>query len=365
MANEATKTALLRSRTAPTPVEAPPSAPDWHGRLKDAVARAARYLLSLQKQPGYWIGELEADTTLESDYIFFLYLIGKADPVRIALLANTIRREQLPDGGWSIYAGGPSELNATIKAYFSLKLAGDSSETPHMLAARKRALALGGLERTNSYTRFYFALCGKIDWGKVPAMPPELMLLPRWFFVNVYEMSSWTRGILVPLTILFAHKPDWRLPERAGVDELWRDPRRAVPAFKWDARPFSWHNFFRAVDRVLKLYEALPWKPLRKIALRRSRRWLLEHLERSEGMGAIYPAMVNAVLALVAMGYAADHPLTARERGYLAQFEIEEDHAIRLQPCLPPVWDTALAMVALEQTSVPSDHPALVKAATW
>ncbi|MGH9450390.1 MAG: squalene--hopene cyclase [Terriglobia bacterium] len=365
MANEATKTALLRSRTAPTPVEAPPSAPDWHSRLKDAVARAARYLLSLQKQPGYWIGELEADTTLESDYIFFLYLIGKADPVRIALLANTIRREQLPDGGWGIYAGGPSELNATIKAYFSLKLAGDSSETPHMLAARKRALALGGLERTNSYTRFYFALCGKIDWGKVPAMPPELMLLPRWFFVNVYEMSSWTRGILVPLTILFAHKPDWRLPERAGVDELWRDPRRAVPAFKWDARPFSWHNFFRAVDRVLKLYEALPWKPLRKIALRRSRRWLLEHIERSEGMGAIYPAMVNAVLALVAMGYSADHPLTARERGYLAQFEIEEDHAIRLQPCLPPVWDTALAMVALEQASVPSDHPALVKAATW
>lgn len=365
MAHEATKTAFMRPSAAPAAVESSPPESDWHGQLAPAVQRAARYLLSLQKEPGYWIGELEADTTLESDYIFFLHLIGKAEPRRIALLANTIRQEQLPDGGWNIYAGGPSELNATVKAYFSLKLAGDPREAPHMAKARRRVIELGGLERTNSYTRFYFALCGKLAWDKVPAMPPELMLLPRWFFVNVYEMSSWTRGILVPLTILFARKPGWNLPERAGVDELWKDPRRAVPAFRWDSRPFTWRNFFQLVDRVLKAHERLPWKPLRKMALRKAGAWLLEHLERSEGMGAIYPAMVNAILALVAMGYPADHPLTARERDCLARFEIETEDGIRLQPCLPPVWDTALAMVALEEAKIPPDRPSMIKAAGW
>lgn len=365
MAQEATKTAHARPRTAPASAATPAPAPRWRARLNEAVERATSYLLSLQKEPGYWIGELEADTTLESDYIFFLHVLGKADPSRIARLANTIRREQLADGGWNIYAGGPSELNATVKAYFALKLAGDSPAAPHMRAAGERALALGGLEHTNSYTRFYFALAGKMAWDNVPAMPPELMLLPRWSPLNLYAMSSWTRGILVPLTILYATKPEWRFPVRADVDELWCNPRRAAAAFAWDRAMFSWHNLFRAVDRILKFHESLRWKPLRKIALGRAKRWLLEHLERSEGMGAIYPAMVNAIFALAAMGYAADHPLTARERGYLAQFEIQEDDSIRLQPCLPPVWDTALAMAALEEARVSPSHPALVKAAGW
>lgn len=374
MAQEATQTRRQNPQPAPSSEPAagfppaPASAaakPDWNSRLRDAVSRASRYLLSLQKESGYWIAELEADTTLECDYILFLHLIGKAEPERIAKLAHTIRREQLPDGGWNIYAGGPPELNATVKGYFALKLAGDPPEAAHMAAARRTALELGGLERTNSYTRFYFALCGKIPWDKVPAMPPELILLPRWFFFNLYEMSSWTRCIVVPLTILYAQKPHWSLPEWAGVDELWKDPRRRIPAFGGDKRVLSWHNFFLAADRAFKACEALPWKPFRNLALRQSRRWLLDHLDRSEGLGAIYPAMVNAILALVALGYSADHPLTARELGYLAEFEIEDAGALRLQPCLPPVWDTALAMVALEQANLPPDHPALVSAADW
>ena len=158
------------------------------------------YLLSLQASEGYWLGELEADTTLESDYIFYLHVIGKAHPDRIAKLANYVRRRQLEDGGWNIYFGGPSELNATIKAYVALRLAGDSRRIPSACSGRaQRVHELGGLEASNSYTRLYLALVGAVGWDMVPAVPPELMLLPNWFAINIYEMSSWTRGIVIPL----------------------------------------------------------------------------------------------------------------------------------------------------------------------
>src|SRR5467141_5290010 len=154
--------------------------------LHDAIDRGVNYLLSLQASEGYWLGELEADTTLESDYIFYLNVIGKARPDRIAKLANYVRRRQLDDGGWNIYFGGPSELNATVKAYFALKLAGHSPELPHMVRACRRVREIGGLERTNSFTRLYLALAGVIGWEMVPAIPPELMFLPRWVPINIY-----------------------------------------------------------------------------------------------------------------------------------------------------------------------------------
>jgi squalene-hopene/tetraprenyl-beta-curcumene cyclase len=336
--------------------------------LGDAIDRGVKHLLSLQTADGYWIGELEADTTLESDYIFYLHVLDKADPQRISKLANYIRQRQLQDGGWNIYFGGPSELNATVKAYFALKLTGDLADQPHMRRARDRILALGGLESTNSYTRFYLALVGAVSWDMVPAIPPELMLLPSWFAVNIYEMSSWTRGIVIPLTILYAYKPDWKLRQTARVDELFCNAESS----KSGGRPFargdgfvSWRNFFLALDRALKLYERVPWKPLRRRALRQAQGWMLDHLERSDGLGAIYPAMMNAVFALVALGYSPDDPLTAREIGQLARYEIEDEETIRLQPCISPVWDTAIAMVALEEAGLPASHPALVRAAEW
>lgn len=333
--------------------------------LSDAIDRGLKHLLSLQASEGYWVGELEADTTLESDYIFYLHILNKADPQRVAKLANYIRQRQLPDGGWNIYFSGPSELNATVKAYFALKLAGDGPDQAHMERARARVLQLGGLESTNSYTRFYLALVRAVMWEMVPAIPPELMLLPSWFAINIYEMSSWTRGIVIPLAILYAHKPDWKLPEPVRVDELFRDTTTKAAAFAWGDRFFSWRNFFLALDRAFKLYERVPWKPLRQRALRQAQSWLLEHLERSDGLGAIYPAMMNAIFALVALGYSPDDPLTAREIGQLARYEIEDNETIRLQPCISPVWDTAIAMVALEETGLPASHPALVRAAEW
>ncbi len=350
---------------APVSIAPTPLADERGRRLEEAIERGVNHLLTLQAEEGYWLGELEADTTLESDYIYYLHVLGKADLERIAKLANYVRRRQLLDGGWSTFPGGPSELNATAKAYFALKLAGDSPDAAHMVRARETVHRLGGLEHSNSYVRFYLALVGALGWELVPAIPPELMLLPNWFSINIYEMSSWTRGIVIPMAILSALRPEWHMPERGCVDELFCDPSKKAAAFDWSGQLISWKNLFLALDRALKLYEKLPWKPLRERALREAKAWLLDHLERSDGLAAIYPAMMNSIFALMALGYGPDDPLTLREIREFARFEIEEGDTIRLQPCVSPVWDTCIAMVALEEASLPADHPALVKAAEW
>ncbi len=348
---------------APAPV--PWRQQAWAEKLPEAIERGAEHLISLQAEEGYWVGELEADSTLESDYIYYLHVLGKADPVRIEKLANYVRRKQLPEGGWNIYPGGPAELNATCKAYFALKLAGDDPDSPELTKARDIIHRLGGLEKSNSYVRFYLALVGAVGWELVPAIPPEMMLLPNWFPFNIYEMSSWTRGIVIPMAILSALRPDWRVPESAHVDELFKYPSRKTAAFDWSDRFISWKNFFLALDRGLKAYEKLPWKPGRKRALRQAKQWMLEHMERSEGVAAIYPAMMNSIFALIALGHDANDPLTNREIREFAKFEIEEAETIRLQPCVSPIWDTCIAMVALQEAGVEPDHPSLVKATEW
>ena len=348
---------------APAPV--PWRQENWAERVEAAVKNGADYLLSVQAEEGFWLGELEADTTLESDYIYFLHVLGQADPERIAKLANYVRRRQLESGGWPIYPGGPSELNATTKAYLALKLVGDRPDAPHMVKARETVLRLGGLEHTNSYVRFYLALVGAVGWEMVPAIPPELMLLPNWFYFNIYEMSSWTRGIVIPMAILCSLRPEFRLPEHARVDELFNDASQKTAAFHWSKQIFSWKNVFLMVDRGLKVYERLPWKPLRQKAIREAKQWMVEHLERTDGLAAIYPSMMNSIFALIALGHGPNDPLTLREIKEFSRFEIEEEDTIRLQPCVSPVWDSCIAMVALEEAGLPADHPALVKAADW
>jgi squalene-hopene/tetraprenyl-beta-curcumene cyclase len=349
--------------TAPVPL--PWRQQAWAKKLPESIERGAEHLISLQAEEGYWLGELEADSTLESDYIYYLNVLGKADPVRIAKLANYVRRKQLPDGGWNIYPGGPAELNATCKAYFALKLAGDGPNSPQLTKARALIHRLGGLEKSNSYVRFYMALVGAVGWDLVPSIPPEMMLLPNWFAMNIYEMSSWTRGIVIPMAILSTLRPDWRVPESAHVDELFKDPSHKTAAFDWSDKLISWKNFFLALDRGFKLYEKSPWKPLRQRALREAKQWMLAHMERSEGVAAIYPAMMNSIFALIALGHGPEDAVTWREIKEFSKFEIEENDTIRLQPCVSPIWDTCIAMVALEESGVEPDHPALVKAADW
>jgi len=357
--------ARIGEEPAVAPVQAPLQGQDWAERIEKAIERGANHLLSLQAEQGYWQGELEADSTLESDYIYYLHVLGKADPERIAKLANYVRQRQLPDGGWSIYPGGPSELNATCKAYFALKLAGESPYAPNLVRAREMVHRLGGLEHSNSYVRFYLALVGAVSWDLVPSIPPELMLIPHWFIFNIYEMSSWTRGIVIPMAILSVLRPNWKLPERAHVDELFKDPERKTAALDWSDQLLSWKNVFLAVDRGFKLYEKFPWKPFRSRAIREAKSWMLNHLERTEGLAAIYPAIMNSIFALMALGHGPEDPLTYREIKEFSRFEIEERDTIRMQPCVSPVWDTCIAMVALEEAGLPPDHPALVKAAEW
>ncbi|HEY2379581.1 MAG TPA: squalene--hopene cyclase [Terriglobia bacterium] len=329
----------------------------------ESLDRAASFLLDLQHEDGYWLGELEADTTLESDYIFYLHVIGKFDAGRVRKLAEYIRRRQLSDGGWNIFSGGPSEVNATVKAYFALKLAGDSPDASHMVHARRRVRELGGLEHTNSFTRLYLALGGVVGWEMVPAIPPELMFLPNWAYINIYEMSSWTRAIVVPLTILYARKPCWPVPQSAHLDELFKDKSKAAAAFAM--RPeISWRNAFLGLDRALKVYEHSPWKPGRERAVKRAADWMLEHLERSEGLAAIYPAMMNSIFALMALGRSPSHPATAEQIREFSRFEIDEAGTIRLQPCLSPVWDTAIAAFTLMESGTQCNN-ALTKAADW
>jgi squalene-hopene/tetraprenyl-beta-curcumene cyclase len=334
-------------------------------QVEQAVSRSVNWFLSAQSQEGYWWGELEADTTLESDYILYLHILGELKSDKVAKLAKYIRERQLPDGGWNIFFGGPSELNATVKAWVALRLAGDAATSVHLENAKKKIYELGGLESTNSYVRFYLAMVGAIDWSFVPAIPPELMLLPEWFPVNLYEMSSWTRGIVIPLAIIYAHKPEWRLPQGITVDELFRNRGAKPPSLAWDRRVVSWKNVFLALGHGVKLYESSPWKPFRRISLALARKWMLDRLERSEGLGTIYPAMMNSIFALFAEGGDTTDPLLAREIQFLARYEIEEKGAIRVQPCISPLWDTAIAMVSLEEAGLDPSHPSLLASSRW
>jgi squalene-hopene/tetraprenyl-beta-curcumene cyclase len=340
-------------------------APDLSSQAEQAIGRSVNWMLSAQNREGYWWAELEADTTLESDYVLYLHILGQLDSPKVPKLAKYIRDRQLPDGGWNIFYGGPSELNATVKAWVALRLAGDSAASPHLLSAKKKIHELGGLEGTNSYVRFYLAMVGAIEWDFVPAILPELMLLPNWFPINIYEMSSWTRGIVIPLSIVYGHKPDWRLPPDITVDDLFQATGGKPRSFVWDKSGISWKNVFLALDRGLKLYERSPWKPFRKIMLARARKWMLERLDRSEGLGTIYPAMMNSIFALLAEGVDPSDPSLAREIGFLERYEIEEKGTIRVQPCISPVWDTAIAMVSLEEAGVDPAHPALIAAERW
>ena len=229
-----TPEAQLRVTAAGDAGQATARSRETESPIAEAIRRAIDWFLSTQNPAGYWWGELEADTTLESDYILYLQILGELKSEKTAKLAKYIRDRQLPDGGWNIFYGGPSELNATVKAWVALRLAGDSAAAPHLERAKKRIHELGGLEATNSYVRFYLAMVGAIDWSMVPAIPPELMLLPEWFPLNLYEMSSWTRGIVIPLALVYARKPGWTLPEGVTVGELFKRPGAMPLSLSWD-----------------------------------------------------------------------------------------------------------------------------------
>jgi squalene-hopene/tetraprenyl-beta-curcumene cyclase len=334
--------------------------------VRHAIRAAQTYLLDRQEPDGHWVAELEGDTILESEYILLLQFLGRRDTEKFRKIARYIRRWQHPDGYWPIYPGGPPDVSASVKAYFACKLAGHKETEPFMRRARRAILALGGVTRCNTFTKLYLSMFGQYDWSGVPTIPPETILLPNWFYFNIYSMSSWSRAILVPLAVMNATKPHRPVPDHAQIDELFvggRDRKRM--RLHWDKKPLTWRNVFLVVDKLLKIYDASPVKPFRKRALDRSLAWLLEREENSGGLGAIFPAMTHAIMAYKCMGLPDNHAAICKELAELAAFEIEEDDAIRLQPCVSPIWDTALVINSLIDSGHSADSEAIQRAAEW
>ena len=339
---------------------------DMRSRVAAASDAARKYLLSLQEsEEGYWCGELEADTTLESDYILLHALLGTGNPERIAKAAVYVLRHQNEDGGWPIYHGGPSNLSASVKAYFGLKLAGYRADHPTLVRARKTILELGGVREVNTFTKIYLCFFGQYDYDCVPAIPPEIVLFPNWFWFNIYEISSWSRGILVPLSIAYAKKPFKKIPAEMGIDELFVGGREQNLKLRWSKKLISWRNFFLLLDRMTHMFERVHVRPLRSLALRKAEQWVLERFEMCDGLAAIYPAMMNSIIALRCLGYSVDDPQFIRAMDEFESLGIEEATTFRMQPCKSPIWDTAYAIFALGQSGLPSDDPRMIAAADW
>lgn len=347
---------------------AAPTTPTWP-EFDTAVARSQDYLLSNQNPEGYWVGELIVDSTLVSDTVAYHHWNGKVDPEWQRKAVNHIFNLQLPDGGWNIYYGGPAEVNATIKAYLALKLAGVPVTDPRMLKAREVANSLGGVPRMNTFSKLYLALLGLFPWKYVPTIPCEVLLIGKWFHVNFWEMSNWSRAMLVPLAIINHFKPTRRPRNNVTLDELYphgfHERDLALPP---DPDRISWRNFFLWLDRLHKFAEVFAQHgihPFRKLALRKCEQWMLERFEGSDGLAAIFPAMLNSLIALKALGYPDDHPQVVRAEKELKRLEHETEDSVRIEPCFSPVWDTAIVSICLRESGVPADNPQLKRAAEW
>ncbi|MFA5140304.1 MAG: squalene--hopene cyclase [Elusimicrobiota bacterium] len=335
--------------------------------LQEEVRRGQDALLKKQHAEGYWCAKLRADTTLESDTIMLLNFLGNGDSPKVPKLARFILEHQDADGGWPIYKNGPSELSATVKAYWALKFARYPVGHPALEKARACIERLGGIHRVNTYSKFYMAVFGLYDWRGVPSIPPEIMLFPTWFYFNIYEMSSWTRAIVIPLSIIWAHRPKIVCPEHARLDELFPDSRRHIP-LKDAMAPhgfISWTTFFLYWDKGLRGMEGRGPHWVRTWALRLAETWVLTRLRNSDGLGAIYPGIVNTIMAMRSLGYSDSDPRLREQIRQLERLEYDHGDSLELEPCHSPVWDTAIAMIALAESGLDRRHPALVRATEW
>jgi len=337
--------------------------------FETAIERSQAYLLSLQKPEGYWVGELMVDATLVADKIAYHHWNGKVDREWQRKAVNHISSMQLPDGGWNIYFGGPAEVNATIKCYLALKLAGVPVTDTRMLRARELALSLGGVPRMNTFSKLFLALLGLFPWDYVPTIPCEVILIGKWFYVNINEMSSWSRSMLVPLAIINHYKPTRALNHDITLDELYPEGvHERDLALAPDPERLTWRNFFLWLDKLHKFAEWFAENdihPFRKRALRKAEQWMLERFEGSDGLAAIFPGILKSLIALKAMGYPDDHPQIVRAEREFKKLEHETEHTVRIEPCFSPVWDTAIVNICLHESGIPSDHPALKKSTEW
>ncbi|HWA02929.1 MAG TPA: squalene--hopene cyclase [Rhizomicrobium sp.] len=314
----------------------------------EATVRGARTaLVELQRDDGHWVFELEADATIPSEYVLLVHYLGEApDPELERKIGVYLRRIQAGHGGWPLYHGGAFDISATVKAYFALKMIGDDIGAPHMRRAREAILERGGALKANVFTRILLALYGETSWMNVPTVPVELILLPRWFPVHLSKMSYWARTVIVPLLVLAAKKPVARNPRGIHVPELFV-PGGTAASKRAPHQSAFWSAFFGALDWVLKRVEPYWPRRLRDRAIAECVRWTTERLNGEDGLGAIYPAMANSVMMYDVMGYAPDHPDRAIARRSVEKLLVVKEEEAYCQPCVSPVWDTALMCHAL------------------
>jgi squalene-hopene/tetraprenyl-beta-curcumene cyclase len=320
-----------------------------------ALQRASEALLALRHESGYWWGDLTADTTLESDYILLqLWLHPPVNGVwnpptrgKVDKAVRSILERQLPDGGFNIYPSGPADVSATVKAYFALKLAGVPVDDPRMQAARERVLEMGGIQAANSYVKINLSLFGLFPRDCCPSIPPEMMLTGNL----IYEMSSWTRAIVIPLSIIHALNPQRPVPDGFNVSELFVE---GGTKFEWlkDRKFLTWRNIFLSLDRVAKFWEKYGSKSIRKKAIHRAEQWMLERTKYSDGLAAIYPSMQYLIMALDLLGYREDHPDRAEAQRQFENLLVDDGERFFFQPCFSPVWDTAIAAFSVGEAGL-------------
>jgi squalene-hopene/tetraprenyl-beta-curcumene cyclase len=330
--------------------------------LDNAIARATEALLALQKPDGHWVFELEADATIPAEYILLQHYLDEIAPEEQAALAHYLRGIQGAHGGWSLFHGGAFDMSASVKAYFALKAAGDSIEAPHMARARSAILERGGAANTNVFTRIMLALFGEIDWDAVPVMPVEIMLLPRWFPFHLNKISYWSRTVIVPLLVLMAKKPRAKNPLGIGIQELFVPGTQANPP---RASGSVWATLFNGLDDVLRRFE--PYMPAnsRTRAIERAIAFVTERLNGEDGLGAIFPAMANAVMMFECLGYPKTEPRLVMAKQSIRKLLVMKPGRSYCQPCVSPVWDTGLAAHALMEMGGDGAQTAVRRALDW
>jgi len=335
--------------------------------LDRAVFSARDALLARQSAQGYWCFELEADCTIPAEYIMMMHFLDEIDLSLERKLAVYLRTHQADHGGWPLYHGGDLNLSCTIKAYYALKLAGDDPQAPHMARARAAILARGGAARANVFTRIALALFGQLPWRGVPYIPVEIMLLPKWFPFHLDKVAYWSRTVMVPLFILCSRKPVAKNPRQVDIRELFTiAPEKERHYFRDAVKQGGLlAHFFLAVDRVGRLFDPLVPRGMRKRATRRAEEWMLERLNGEDGLGAIFPAMVNALEVMTILGYPNDDPRRVTAKRALQKLVVESSASAYCQPCVSPVWDTAWACIAMQEIGEPAAIQASTRALDW
>jgi squalene-hopene/tetraprenyl-beta-curcumene cyclase len=319
--------------------------------VEGIIASATAALLKQQRSDGHWVFELEADATIPAEYVLLVHYLGEPPNLELERkIGNYLRRIQGEHGGWPLFHDGPFDVSATVKAYFALKMIGDSPDALHMTRAREALLAHGGADKANVFTRIQLALYGDTSWNNTPTVPAELILLPRWFPIHLSKMSYWARTVIVPLLVLQALKPMARNPRNVHVPELFV-PAGTHASQRAPHQSRAWAAFFGALDRLLKLAEPVWPKGLRKRAIDRCLTFVTTRLNGEDGLGAIYPAMANSVMMFDALAYPEDHPDRANARLSVEKLLVIKDNEAYCQPCVSPVWDTALTCHALMEAN--------------